>query len=801
MGPGDPSDPYLDPSVPPWDMGGPAPFDASLAGPPPADPFAGLPPAPAHWYADQPQQPIGPPMGGPVDPYGAPLDVGPPQQGLGPPAAPPLAPPPGSVGDFPGLSFGTDAPPDLGSPAPRPPQLGGWDVDGRSAPPIPAQLPSELPPPPAAPGTQLPSGVAGPTITGPEAQYRQAVQDAHGDPFAIQSEPDRQRYLDESAQLRRGEFAGLLADDQFRRDQYVNERRKQRIADDEEAQRQNIEDRKAADDETAQKIAAVQDDAKRILNTKIDRTGGLNAFAKLGFIASAIVGGMVRGRTGSTHNSGLDMMNEAIKQGIAAQEGDLQRQKEGVSMRLGELGREYARHGDEFRSKEAIRQAAYSHMDELLATEAQQFDPRSKTALNLAATRAGISSAQQKSLMDFALQERERRLKERNLRREEALAESTIAKNAAETSKLYAESRNAKTAEQVWDPRQLGVLNPGLPTPPIPMTQKAYNQWLDTQKTGQQALTAARANDPNERARELAVSGVVDDRGAPVLYSDKNVQTVRDAVQTSSEILRLTDDLIGMIEQSGGSSSIVKDPEFRKKVQNYNSIIIQQKERDKLGVLTGPDVGIVTGEIGTADPTEWRSGQALEALKHFRHNVVEGTNTAIQKQAVLPEGRRVQRWEPVNPATLAPPKATTEDRAKKLVLGDPLSAALQKFSPSGDVRNAEDTPSVDQVANRIARERFGVRTPAKQLSSAYRSMVYDAATQELTARGVGLQKQQIDAWGEALRAGTPDQRAAAARALAEAAGDEHNRGASTSEVRHYAQQAIANSSVDAGGGR
>jgi hypothetical protein len=794
MGPGDPSDPYLDPSVPPWDMGGPAPFDASVAGPPPADPFAGLPPAPEHWYADQSQQT---PMGAPVDPYGAPVDMG--QSGLGPEAAPPLAQPPGSAGGFPDVSFGTDAPPDLSGPAPSAPQLGGWNVGGQSAPPIPAQLPSELPPPPAAPGTQLPPGIAGPTITGPEAQYRQSVQDAHGDPFAIQSEPDRQRYLDESSRLRPEEFAGLQADYLQRRDQYVNDRRKRLLADDEEAQRQNYEDRKAADEATEQKVAAVQEDAKRILNTKIDRTGGMSTFSKLAYIAGAIVGGMVQGRTGASRNAGMDAINEAIKQGIAAQEGDLQRQKEGVSMRLGELGREYARHGDELRSKEALRQAAYSHMDELLATEAQNFDARSKSALNLAATRSGISAARQKSLLDFAIQERKRNLEERNLRREEALAASTIAKNSAETSRLYAESRNAKAVDQVWDPKQLGVLNPGLPTPPIAMTQKAYNQWLDTQKTGQQALTAARANDPNERARELAVSGVVDDRGAPVLYSDKNVQTVRDAVQTSSEILRLTDDLIGMVEQSGGSSSIVKDPEFRKKVQNYNSIIIQQKERDKLGVLTGPDVGIVTGEIGTADPTEWRSGQALEALKHFRHNVVEGTNTAIQKQAVLPEGRRVQRWEPVNPATLAPPKATTEDRAKKMVLGDPLDAQLKQFTPSGDVRSAEDAPTVGQFADRLSRERYG--KPAVQLSPLGLSNITQEAARALTARGIELQKQQIDAWGQALRSGTPEERAAAARALAEAAGDEHNRGASTSVVRKYAQQAILNSSVEPGEAR
>jgi hypothetical protein len=64
-------------------------------------------------------------------------------------------------------------------------------------------------------------------------------------------------------------------------------------------------------------------------------------------------------------------------------------------------------------------------------------------------------------------------------------------------------------------------------------------------------------------------------------------------------------------------------------------------------VLTGPDVGIITGEIGTKDPTEWRSDQAVAALLHFRHNVVEGFNTKARTQAgELPEGRKIARWEP-----------------------------------------------------------------------------------------------------------------------------------------------------------
>ena len=260
-------------------------------------------------------------------------------------------------------------------------------------------------------------------------------------------------------------------------------------------------------------------------------------------------------------------------------------------------------------------------------------------------------------------------------------------------ARLALEASKAKAEQQTYTPEQLAAISPGIPVPPIPMTLAEHGKWLATQHTGEELKTAARLNDPHEIEIQKSVPGVVDSAGQTVKFADKDIAAkVADAKAGADETVRLTDDLIAMIQRNGWSSDFVKSKQWRQAQQNYGEILIRKKETDKLGVLTGPDVGIVTKEIGTDDPTEARGQQVIEALKHFRHNQVEGFNSTIRNKAVVPEGRTLQRWEPPPPPE--PHRDTEAERAAKEVLQNPQttweSERIAKELGAPSMRAAED---------------------------------------------------------------------------------------------------------------
>lgn len=599
----DPNDPY---AAPPWEFDAqPQPFDTAPTGVPGMDPFSDLPPVPDHWYS--PQQL---PSLGPVDQYAPPAigpDIPPPDQ-----AAP--------IGPLPDLV-------PLGPPQPGPPP---WEAASPAGLPWVAQPESVRP---DAAGNVAPPGPPGPlpdAITGvapprggapfagdavqeltPRQHFEQSVQRANGDPFAIQDEGERQRYLDAIAKRDPEAFAGLLANDQQRRADFVNARRKEMLADNATAQRQHYEDWKAANDATDAKMAAIQQDAQRIANTKIDRTGGLNWVSKLAGVVGAVVGGLVQGRTGAARNAGLDALNEAIRQGMQAQEADLERQKQGVSSRMSMLGREVQQHGDEFRAKEALRQSAYAQIDSMLASQAQQFDPRSKTALQIAATRAGISAAQQQALIAARQKTFENDLKERDTSRQEALAKNTIWHDRAQIGLGYAGLENDKANRN-----------------------EARAQRLADKE-------AERLDKEQERVRQFAIGGVpklqTDPTGKPLVGPDgkpvivheelrnadgkpwlapdaESQRELRTKKTSAEEAISIIDEIRAIRNRVGGESSLLNSDEAQRlKVLKARSRLITKDGTQ--GMSSDKDGEILSDAAGTGNADSWRSQEAglLEA--------------------------------------------------------------------------------------------------------------------------------------------------------------------------------------------
>lgn len=594
---------------------------------------------------------------------------------VAPPVAPPPAPDP------------APAPP-VDAPLVGPPELAAVG----SAPPAPLPLPAPAPAPPVL----EPYGAAPPVLGPPAPKLRDILdvtidQPAPAAPPRDPSEPDadRTRALSELAQRDPAAFAEVQIRHEADRAKVADARRSKLISEDWDRQTSNFAIRQEATKATRTKMAALLADAKRLGGQEIDPSGGVRGVRHVAGIVSSIVGGLIQGRTGSTTNSGIDALSQAIDRGIKVQQMDLANRREGLGMRRTLLADEMAAHEDEFRAAEALRLAAYKHAEDLLSIEQQNYERGGTTEIRIAAAKAEVIARKQEQAQKVEALMLERELKLAKDARDAAQLREEMRKNRATEALAWAkegrERASAKAEDVFLTPQQIREQFPDFPAAAIPPQGATIGQLSKraelanksglVAKTAEETRKAARENDPNERNIERAVPGVVDDKGQLVHFADKTIAgDVATAKESVDETVRLTDSLISMIKKNGWSSDFVKSKEWRAARQNFNEILIRKKETDKLGVLTGPDVGIVTGEIGTDDPTEARGDQAVAALQHFRRNQVEAFNAKIRNRAVLPDGRKIARWEP--PSLDLPESGPSPDQE--------LVARL-KAKPRGDV--------------------------------------------------------------------------------------------------------------------
>ncbi len=171
-----------------------------------------------------------------------------------------------------------------------------------------------------------------------------------------------------------------------------------------QAVKDDVAARQKADAVTQVKSDQLMADAMRLANTKVDPEHWWNSRStgqKVAGYLTAIVGGLLQGRTGSARNSGMDMIQQAIDQDIDAQKTNIQTQQAGLGFRKGMLADEYARHGDAYQAAETVRVATWQHVINTLQAEQQNFDPRSKTAIDLGTAVQGAVQRQAQAKKAF----------------------------------------------------------------------------------------------------------------------------------------------------------------------------------------------------------------------------------------------------------------------------------------------------------------------------------------------------------------------------------------------------------------
>jgi hypothetical protein len=562
-------DPNIDPMLAAQLYGAP---DPSLA---PVDPWSWVPP---HWNEAPVEQlpPQTPVTVAPPDEF-PPL----PDAGLAAPVPPPVEP---------------------GPPEQLAPPLPVATLGNAIGPPPVAELPTQLGPPPTAllgappPITELPS-----------------VRDARA-----------QEVLNQRALHDRAGFAEDVVRDREDRNAYIARRRKEMADDDISAARQNAEDLRAASAATQQKMDVVMADAQRIAATRIDPTGGLTGGRRIAGVISAIIGGLVQGRTGSARNAGLDALVDTINRGIDAQKADLANQREGVNLRRSVLAQEFARHGDMYRAVETVRLAALQHADDLLATEQQKYNSQGRTGLLIAGERAEAAGEQAASIEALRLRTNEEARKEREQLRKEVDTAANIANQRATIGLGYA--RINEDREQRKEAR----------------AARAEDKALE------------RADKEAERRRQFAIGGIPKVRvgadGKPVMGPDgkpaidydvlrnndgsvweaessEATRELRTKKTTSTEVVAIIDEIRAIRGRVGGESKLLnsKDAQRLGVLKARAQLLTKQGTQ---GMSSDKDMDTIEDAAGTTDAASWRDQEGK--LEEARARSISALNQALR---------------------------------------------------------------------------------------------------------------------------------------------------------------------------
>lgn len=620
-------------------------------------------------------------MPGLDDPYAQPIDIygAPDPASLRWPWDPPLdptpaAPPPAPAADQsapqlqqPGLGLPTQAV-DAAAPQLGPPIEA--DAPPAPAPPLPDIAPEQLFAPgiPAAPDTGPPP-MYGPPISPAEQHYQQSVADHAGQPLAIQDHAEQARAI---GSLDAVGFAQLDAQHERDRAAFVEQRRRAATDAYIAGEKQALADRQIANRHAQERSDALIADATRIANTKVDPSGGVHGPRLIAGVLASIVGGLVQGRTGSAHNAGLDALMQTINNGIEAQKADLANQREGIGLRRGALADEYARTGHLQDAEDRVRLSSLKLADDMLASDAQNWDPRGTTAINNERLRRGING-QMAAVVDGQRQrDLENSLKISKERREAELAANTIRHDRASE---YLQSRTLVSAAA---------------------DRKAAADARREEKAAEAADKAA------ERRRQFAIGAtpvvqtdadnkpVIGTDGKPVLqYGDltnadgsvweaespEAVRELRKKKTAAASSIAINDEIRAIRNRVGGESKLLnsKDAQRLEVLQAQSRLITKDGTE---GMSSDEDGKILSTAAGTGDATSWRDQEAklLEARALTEANL----NRAFADAKYT--GRRISFPE------AKPTTNTADEDATQALLTAPNTSLDEEVRKEIDVR-------------------------------------------------------------------------------------------------------------------
>ncbi len=379
--------------------------------------------------------------------------------------------------------------------------------------------------------------------------------------------------------------------------------------------------RDVADKVTQQKSDELVADAQRIADTKIDpgrAWANRSVPGKIAGVLQAMIGGLITNQNGG-RNIGLDLLQKEVDQDIDAQKADLANQWQNIGTRKGAVAEEFARHGNAYQAAETVRLAAWTKIEADLASEQQKYDPNGTTALMIANTRMGVR-ARQAALIQA-----------------HAVATNKLAEDAAK-AKLEAD-KFAEAKRKALEDEKTARANTASSNWGHAITKQGQEQAAEQARTVHADAVAALADAKTTKAAEkvaenvqkFGVPGVLNKDGTPFLAksgSETELAAVRLGVGSSKNAVRIMDEIArkraGWSTEAGNSK---ENQELRALGAELN-LELKSPGMHNLGVIAGPDEGLMNDARGFSDPTKYRSIKA--GLAEGRKNIIAKLDSKLK---------------------------------------------------------------------------------------------------------------------------------------------------------------------------
>jgi hypothetical protein len=538
-----------------------------------------------------------------------------------------------------------------------------------------------LPPPPDEPAAPILPPLQVDAISGLEQQPAALTQsdDVRSplDPYTGVNSPDAGEQADAWVKLAAENPAEYIKQqglaDQKQRDMQLAEEARIAKEDREQAERDNAASLEAMK-RAQQAHAQLESDVTELANQKVDPDRWWNDRSTgqkvAGYIA-AIVGGLAQsaGGTGG-RNVGLDMINKAIDDDIAAQTANLQNRRGALQVRQGLVADMFQQTGDLARAQATARIASREQAIRDLEIKMQQYDPQGTTARRIAQTIVQAKAASATEKQKYAAEEAKRQLEIIKAAQEQQKIAETAKNNRAEIGLGYSriaqdERESKRTAE---------------------LAQKTID--ADLAKT---AKTQADAQE--KEMRELGVaapaSASLDANGNLVLQKSTGLLKQADGtpwkIPTTDEakefrkkkaaadnLVAIQDEIRQIRDRVGGESSWGNSDDYQRLQVLKNNLVLIKKSGTQ-GMSSDEDMNKLIASLGAKDPTSFRSQAA--GLDEGREQIVKQLNTDARNIGYT--GDAFEYPDPVKApkAVKTPEQSEVEDiekfdRTRSLDIGD-----------------------------------------------------------------------------------------------------------------------------------
>jgi hypothetical protein len=406
-----------------------------------------------------------------------------------------------------------------------------------------------------------------------------------------------------------------------------------------------------------------------------------------------VISSFLGGFNTNGRNAGLEAIDSVIERSIKTQSANLANRKDMLERESNAIADQVARGKSMHDAQETVRLATYDAALSKLSTDVQQFDPRGAQAAKImeamgqisAARAAAAAKAQDqdfKQSLDFA----KHSLDESKHLLEIEKANAEIAYKDAQTRKLGAGGKAKeikfgdvpRTGAQL---RQLGIPVEDSQVPPEGLSVNQAENVAKAGKASEDRIKAGRENSPEERNRQFAVGELVDVDGNSLQFrSVEGAEKVGTLKAAGDFMVQLTDRMDAAYQQHGWSSDLLKSPEWQEAQADLSQYILEKKNLDQLGVLAGPDLGLIQGSYGRLDITGVRDPGP--GLRRARENTIEKVNSTVRAQAA--SGVKPRRWEPPKPRPPAP-KSPQQESIQRVLTFNPKRMSSEETKELGGI--------------------------------------------------------------------------------------------------------------------